>query len=188
MNTLPRIRSGLLTHDLDSQLLVSDSEGNQVHLLDPTSACVMSLLQEGGWTMEGMQAEVTSRLGIPAEAHVVALAIDELRNAGLLEETGAPQPQVIDAGRREVVKKLALAGAAAFLIPAITTLTATKGYAQATGSLLLCQGPCTADSQCAGGLTCGATATCGSDLQRTGHACTVNGECCSGACVSGTCA
>lgn len=156
MNPLPRIRTGILRHPLDQQVLAYDSKSDQVHLLDPTTACVLELLEEGGWTAEGIAIEIADRIGVAPNAGFLPLAIEELRRAGLLDESAdkvAPLPEVT---RRDVIRGLALTSAAAVLVPTVATLTASRGYAQTVGNVAAC-GPCTpAGSQgnCAPPNTC----------------------------------
>jgi hypothetical protein len=182
---VPRVRSGLLTHQLDNQVLVYDRIGDRVHLLDPTSACVLSLLQEGGWTQEGLAIELGERLGVTADTGVLQLAIEELRAAGLLDETSVTITTPIDASRRDMLRKVVMAGAAAMLVPAITTLTATRGYAQTTNSVATC-GACTQSSQCPPGGFCGSQGACNSNLQENGGPCTNDASCCSNNCSTGS--
>src|SRR5688500_12137665 len=118
MSVLPRVRPGLLRHPLDDQVLVYDSRDDRVHLLDPTTGCVFALLEEGGWTSAGITTELAARLDVSPSEDFLPLALDELRKAGLLEPVVAPAP-LADVTRREMVRKLALSGAATMLIPAI---------------------------------------------------------------------
>lgn len=162
MESLPRIRSGLLRHELEGQVLVYDSRHDRIHLLDPTTGCLLELLQEGGWTAEGVIAEIADRLKIAADSGLVSLALDELRAADLLDQAAPVPAPLIDVNRRAVLRKLAMTGAAAALIPAVATFTATAGYAQ--GSLLGVGGLCgTNNGLCASGRCCGGacrTAAC----------------------------
>jgi PqqD family protein of HPr-rel-A system len=192
MNPLPRVRPGLLRHQLDDQVLVYDSREDRVHLLDPTTACVLTLLQEGGWTPEGIAAELSARIGMTSGAAFLPLALDELRGAGLLESE--IDPPVVDVSRRDMMRKVAMASAAALLVPAIVTFTATPGYAAGSGAgnLGLCA-HCTSDADCAAPNLCGTDATsraCGSNKTANGGACSggnqtsANNQCCSGTCSS----
>lgn len=162
MESLPRIRSGLLRHELEGQVLVYDSRHDRIHLLDPTTGCLLELLQEGGWTAEGVIAEIADRLKIAADSGLVSLALDELRAADLLDQAVPVPEPLIGVNRRAVLRKLAMTGAAAALIPAVATFTATAGYAQ--GSLLGVGGLCgTNNGLCASGRCCGGacrTAAC----------------------------
>ena len=194
---LPRIRSGLLRHKLDNQVLIYDSRDDRVHLLDPTTACVLELLEEGGWTSEGITAELAVRLGVAANEAFLPLALEELRNADLLEPAESSPPAFVDVPRRELIRKLALTGAAAMLVPAIATLSATRAYAQASpgpGTVGACQ-PCTADEQCAAfagdpSKGCNEFNICGQEGQAPpGGACGPGGapNCCQGSCSGGIC-
>ncbi len=185
MKSLPGIRSGLLRHPLDQQVLVYDSRDDRVHLLDPTTACVLDLLEEGGWTREGISAELAVRLNVTPSDGFLSLALDELRKADLLDErVTAPSP-LADVNRRELVRKLAMTGAAAFLIPTVMTLAATPGYAQ--GTLSPNCAPCTADAQCAIG-NCNNFGACSENNgdRPTGGDCSGvgGGACCSGVCLN----
>jgi hypothetical protein len=153
MSSLPRVRPGLLRQRFDEQILVYDPREEKVHLLDPTSACVLDLLEEGGWARERMSGEIARRMNSEASDELVSLSLDELRKANLLDTSSAPVTPVTDLHRREMLRKLGLAGAAMLLIPAITTLTATPAYAIGTGCVLA-PGACTANSQCCSGV-CG---------------------------------
>lgn len=184
MNSLPRVRAGLLRHSLDEQVLVYDSRDDRVHLLDPTTACVMELLEEGGWTEPKIIPEVARRLNIAPNADLVALAIDQLGTTGLLDKSSAAPARLVDVNRREMVRKLAFTGAAALLVPAVATLTATRGYAQ--GSFLgLAGSPCTYDGNCQSGNCCPESQTC------TATACAPDGTACNSAracdCCSNLC-
>ena len=196
MKALPRVRSGLLKHPLDKQVLVYDTQWDQVHLLDPTTACVLELLEEGGWTAEGITAELAVRLDIAPNPSLVALAVEQLRNAPLLDEKDPSQAAFVDVNRRDLLKTVAMTGAAALLIPTVATLTATRGYAQGTvpnrGIGNTCPGgnaQCISGNCCLG--TCIATgATCaGAGSVPNGGSCVATSQCSVGGatCTAGVC-
>lgn len=157
MSSLPRVRPGLLRHSLDDQILVYDPREDKVHLLDPTTACVLDLLQEGGWSPERMRDEVARRMNVAASEEIVALSLDELRKADLLDTSASPVAPVTDLARREMLRKVGFVGAAALAIPLITTLTATPAYAVCTGLLTAGQA-CTSGAQCCSGTCVGVCA------------------------------
>lgn len=130
MNSLPRVRPGLLRHELDGQVLIYDAREDRVHLLDTTTGHVFELLQEEGKTRESIVSELASRMNSIETDSLLQLSLDELRKADLLEN--AAMPALSDITRRDLLRKVGLAGAAAVLIPAIATLTATSAYAQAS--------------------------------------------------------
>jgi hypothetical protein len=154
MTALPRVRTGLLKHPLDKQVMVYDTRWDQVHLLDPTTACVLELLEEGGWTAEGITAELAVRLDIAPNPALLPLAIEQLRKAPLLDEENPASAAYIDVNRRELLRTAAMAGVAALLIPTVATLTATRGYAQGTAPNHGVGNTCTGNSQCISGNCC----------------------------------
>jgi hypothetical protein len=158
MNTLPRVRPGLLRHRLDEQVLVYQPGDDRVHLLDPTTACVLDLLEEGKWPADRIMEEVARRVNVTPSDALLSLSLDELRKADLLDTSTARLAPVTDVRRREMLRKVGLAGAAALLIPAITTITATPAYAV---SLLAAGTCCDVGGQCQSGTCLGTCATSG---------------------------
>jgi len=158
MSSLPRAKSGLVTHPIDNQVLVYSASEQAVHLLDPTTAAVLDLVQQGGWTREGAAAELRERLGVERSEDLVTLALSELKNVGLLMPAEQSPEIVVD--RREMLRKVAGLGIAAFLIPTIATVTANPAFAtsggtgiacSACGSSTSCQGTCGTGGACSGG-------------------------------------
>lgn len=154
MNQLPSVKTGLLRNPLDGQVLVYDTADGRVHLLDMATSCVFDLLEEGGWTPSTINAELARRLGVASTDGLLLLALDELQKAGLLETEVVEAEPLPDVTRREMVRKLALAGVTAVLVPTIATLAASKAYAG--GTLLPVGQPCgTSPGLCASGRCCG---------------------------------
>src|SRR6266540_1606510 len=131
MNSLPRVRPGLLRHELDGQVLIYDAREDRVHLLDTTTGHVFELLEHGDRSAEGIVSELATRMNTVESESLLQLSLDELRKADLLEDAPAV-PALSDISRRDLLRKVGLAGAAALLVPAIATLTATPAYAQAS--------------------------------------------------------
>ena len=145
MESLPSLRADLLAHPLDNQFLVYDQALDRIHLLDVTTARVYRLLN----SRETTRSEILDDLAAFADSRsaeaLFALSFDELRKAGLLDQPRREQ-LLADVTRRNLLKRLAAAGATALLIPAITTLTATNLSAQ--GSCIPIGSPCTSNAQC----------------------------------------
>ena len=158
MSTLPRVRPGLLRHRLDEQSLVYDPRDDKVHLLDPTTACVLDLLEEGGWSIERMKTEVARRMNIEVNDDILTLSFDELRKADLIDAGEPAIAPVTDMARREMLRKIGFVGAAALAVPIITTLTATPAYAACTGRLPQGSG-CAVGTQCCSGVCGGGRCT-----------------------------
>jgi hypothetical protein len=134
MTDFPRLRSDILFHNLDDEVLAYDGRNDRIHLLDPTTARVLDLLRS-----EKNLGEADIGL------ELIELALDELRKAELLEES-ASHAEVLDPQRRELLRK-AVVGAAAVLIPAIVTLSPGTAQGQA-GSCLPKKACCVVDADC----------------------------------------
>lgn len=132
MNLLPRVRPGLLRHELDGQVLIYDARDDRVHLLDTTTGHVLELLEKGDRSREGIVSELATRMNSLETDSLLQLSLDELRKADLLEDGPAAMPPLSDISRRDLLRKAGLVGAAALVVPAIATLTATKAYAQSS--------------------------------------------------------
>jgi hypothetical protein len=124
-------------------------------------------------------------MGAAASDGLLPLALDELRKADLLE-SDFHDAAIGDISRRDILRKLTLAGVATLLVPAIATITAVPAYAQ-TGAALC--NPCSLDKKnpipCASGLSCGQPgnlcvdpATCGDK----NASCTKECDCCKADC------
>ena len=154
INSLPSLRPGLLTHRLDDQLVVYDVADNQIHLLDGTTATVYESLQQGV-AHSAIESKLDAQQTVAPGAELLALALDELAKARLLEGESRESTPVMES-RRQMLQKLAGVGAA-LLIPAIVTLAPGNAYGQGTG--LANGSACTLSSQCASG--CCATNSAG---------------------------
>ena len=154
MRTLPTPKAGLLNHNLDSQTLVYDPEADKVHLLDQTSSLVLDFIMSGGSDPGECIARISRELGLTAGDELLDLAVDELQRAGLLADSAALVDTSAQGTRRDLVRKLAAAGIAAMMVPAIATFTATKGYAQASQINIGQGGACAGDGNCGAGLVC----------------------------------
>ncbi|HUQ18289.1 MAG TPA: HPr-rel-A system PqqD family peptide chaperone [Gemmatimonadaceae bacterium] len=156
MISLARMRTDVLRHQLEDQVLVYDPRENAVHLLDPTTACVMDLLIEGGRTVEEITAEVAARTGYEPSPGLIMLALEELRRTKLLDESEAQQKPLSGAVmfRRGMLKKVASAGAATLLVPLIVTMS--PGTAQAQSSACIPHDACCET----GRVCCNAKDTC----------------------------
>jgi hypothetical protein len=147
MPNLPSLRPGLRHHNLDDQLLVYDQENDQIHLLNSTTAKVVHLIDQGLTSDELVCRLDQIDPGLTGN-DALALAMHELRSARLLESNEFDVPKIHESTRRQMMQRIAAAGAA-ILIPAIITLAPKSAGAQASqlpdGSF------CTASGQCASG-------------------------------------
>lgn len=187
MSSYPKARPGLLRHELDGQTVVYDPATERVHLLDAATGCVLALL-DGTRSRATLAAELTRRLGRSCDHELVALSLDELSRAELLDPATPPAEPLGDGTRRELLKKLALT-TAAVLIPTVLTVTPAEAQSSALGTGAACSG----NSQCASGNCSGANGNrccAGGGFFPGGSLCAPNGpssSCCSGVCSGGQC-
>ena len=145
---LPIVRKGLQLNRLDDELLVYDGKEDVVHLLNETTACVLQLLSDGNRTQDEIEAELAVRTGAEPSESVFLLAVDELQKANLLQDAGDNPEPLSDLTRRAMLRKMAFTGAATLLIPAITSLSPRRAYAQASGGCRAKKECCTVDADC----------------------------------------
>jgi len=132
--------SGLLIRELPDELVVYDQEQHRAHCLNRTAALVFRHA-DGTRTA----AELARLPG--ADREVVALALEQLVAAGLLE-TSAAEADLATAGisRRDVARRVGLA--AAILLPAVVSIVAPTPAEAAATCVTTCAGktpgtPCT---------------------------------------------
>ena len=125
-------KSDLHRTELDGQVIVYDEQSDQVHHLDALSAAVYDLA-DGERSTEELSDVIARERGIASEPELVAVALDELSRAGLLEADSWQNEQEKFDRRRELTRRMAIAGAIAAAIPIVMTITAPKAAAQVTG-------------------------------------------------------
>ncbi|MSP59307.1 MAG: PqqD family protein [Myxococcales bacterium] len=152
---LPKSRSSaeLVIRELPDELLVYDSTRHEAHCLNRAAMLVWRRC-DGATTVDEMAAEL-ERAGLPREAAVVELALDELERAHLVElRKAAPTDRAdrVRRSRRNVLRQIGLIAGAAVALPIVQSIVAPS-VAQAAS----CLGP--------------------------GQVCGVDGDCCSNLCL-----
>ena len=146
---LPQARSkNLLVEELAEETLVYDLETNKASSLNPTAAMVWRHC-DGKTDSAEVARLVAARFNAPESEDLVTLAVGRLAKAGLLEGAALSNVDTSGITRRAVMKKLALTGGLALLLPAIHSIVApTPAEAQ---TCLPNGAPCTANTQCCSG-------------------------------------
>ena len=109
----PKARKNqLLVHPLDDEMVVYDRTQKRAHRLNVAVSRVWSLL-DGERSMNEIAGE------LEMDESVVALAIDDLANAQLLE-TSEP----LSVSRRSALRRVAGAAAVGVLLPVVTSIPA----------------------------------------------------------------
>src|SRR4051794_289802 len=115
MIKVPAPREGLLSHQLGDQVVVYDTIQNRVHVLDATTAEVLTLLRRQV-DAEHIAAALDEKVK-GAGLELRDLAIDELRKAELTSEKSVTTA-ISDVTRRQMLQRLSVIGAAVF-VPSI---------------------------------------------------------------------
>src|SRR5438105_9135468 len=98
----PRARNnGVLTTELDDELIVYDIESKWAHSLNLVAACVWRHC-DGRRTMGDLQRVASVELGSLVEEEAIALALRQLDQAHLLEESFQWDGKVVT--RREMLR------------------------------------------------------------------------------------
>ena len=149
-------RDGLIIERLEGETLVYDLTRHRAHCLNPTASVVWDAC-DGRASTAQIARRVEERLGLPADADLVELALARLDRARLLERGSAPpRTKAARLTRRQAVRRLGLAAA---LLPAVAGIVAPTAVQAATCLVDVGTGrPCAA-AQC--GRECGGTSLCG---------------------------
>lgn len=127
----------LLVEQVDDETVVYDLHVKQVHCLGPLAAVVFGQC-DGRASAAEIALVASERTGSPVTGSDVAAAIAELEGLGLLER---PVLQVRDGlSRRDMVRKSALVGSAAFAAPLITSIAAPTAAMALSGIPTGCTG------------------------------------------------
>jgi hypothetical protein len=131
---LPRARTeNVLTDQLDDELLVYDRERNAAHRLNRTAAIVWRQL-DGARDMAAMVAVLREQVGDVADEDLVAVALDDLAQAGLLEDAPQRAPQDRRLSRRRFIRRVGTVGAAALALPVVSSIVAPEPAAAQTAA------------------------------------------------------
>jgi hypothetical protein len=161
---LPTARTAsLVVERLGDEVVVFDALANRAHTLNRTAALVFGHA-DGRTPVATIAARVAAELGAEADEGVVTLALDQLGRAGLLED-GAPAGRAMT--RRDAMRRLGVAGAAAALLPLVRTIAAptpamaaSPGNGSGNGGGACANGggaigtPCSSNADCCAPLTC----------------------------------
>ena len=146
-------REGIISKELDGEVLIYDRERDKAHCLNSTAALVWQHC-DGRSSVTDLARAVSKRLGGAVDEMVIELALKQLSRDHLLAERYVSSPVAADLSRRALVRRL---GVAAVLLPLITTITAPTALAGTSDCLGLgaaCPGalPCCGATTCQGGV------------------------------------
>jgi hypothetical protein len=151
---LPRVE-GLVVRELAGELVVYDSARHRAYCLNPTVASIWRSC-EGGTSPGQARLRLEAELGRSMPDDVVWLGLDQLRKAGLLDESSSDAPR--HPSRREVLRRVGAAGAA--LLPVVASLAVPPAVAAISCACNAKTGTNACNNaHCAIGARCGKTCT-----------------------------
>jgi len=158
---LPRRRTeALVIQELPDELLVYDLDRHRAHCLNKTAALVWKHC-DGCTTISEAIRLLREGLGAQVDGDAILLALDQLDRARLLEEriartAGMTAGTASKMSRREVIRKVGLAGAVA--LPLVISIIAPT--AVDAGTCLAKGTSCTSSAQCCSGICTGTPKKC----------------------------
>jgi len=132
---LPKARSaGIITRDVDGELLIYDRTRDRAHCLNETAAAVWKLC-DGCTSIPELTRTIGRSRGVPVNEIIIQLALKQLSANHLLVERYKTPSRRLDSSRRALVRRL---GVSVALLPLITSLNVPTALAAVS-----CGGPCT---------------------------------------------
>jgi Coenzyme PQQ synthesis protein D (PqqD) len=123
MNNPKARREGLFSERLAEETVIYDKANHTAHTLNQTVATIWESA-DGDKSVNELARLLHSQLGIPADPGVVLLALEQLQAAGLLEPCQEVEKETERTSRREVARRLALAGVSAAMVPLVASVVA----------------------------------------------------------------
>jgi Coenzyme PQQ synthesis protein D (PqqD) len=116
-------RNDIIAEKLAAETILYDKSCHRAHSLNQTLALVWESA-DGQNSIDDLAAILHRDLGIPADRDLVLLALQQLSRAGLLQQSlpTAAGPELLT--RRQVARRLALAGTSAAMLPLVASVLA----------------------------------------------------------------
>lgn len=142
-------REGIISKDVDGELLIYDQARDKAHCLNETAAAIW-LNCDGRTSASEISESLASKNGGTVNEGLVWLGLEELRRKHLLEEPAA-WPATIKGisgmSRREAVRRIGLG--AAIALPIVISITAPTPVQAAVSCGKHCD-PCSTSADCCG--------------------------------------
>ena len=134
-------RDGLLTEEVEGELLVYDSARADAHRLNPTAATVWRHL-DGERTVDDLIAILADEVGELADRDLVMVTLDELGDAGLLEDQAERALSARRESRRRFIRRAGVVGVAALALPVVQGIVVPEPAAAQTNCMCGCGCEC----------------------------------------------
>lgn len=178
----PRARSSnVVMTDLGGECLIYDLKAHRAHRLNKPAALVWNSC-DGRTTVGELKTLLQTNLKAPCDDAAVWLALDQLAEAGLLQEWRTSAVARASVSRRKLLRQVGAGLAAgAVLVPVVESIVAPHAIqAQSAGCGQLHQA---CGVGCCTGLNCNSGTCCvGTGTRAPGVGCNNNNQCCSGNC------
>lgn len=173
----------LLDCNVDDGLVVYDHERNEAHYLNRSAAVIWKHC-DGKTDVPELAALLPDACQLPADEDVVCLALKRLDDARLLQEPLNGDPRIAAVTRRDVMRRLSVAGILSIMLPAVTSVlipsAAWATSATEPGGTCNCQ----ADRQPPNpGIVCGESNNGATTTTSSNGNCLGTAKNCSGACT-----
>jgi hypothetical protein len=157
----------LVVQEVQDETLVYDMRRHRAYCLNRVASVVWRHC-DGRTSAAEIAPRLRSELHVSADKQVVSLALEQLGRAHLLRARVHSAPGSNSYSRRELIRKVGLAGGAALLLPMVTSIVApTPASAASCASSCvgkpngtLCGGGCDGSMCCQNGL-CVTSGSCG---------------------------
>jgi hypothetical protein len=133
MNNPSTRRKDVVSETVGAETIVYDKASHRAHSLNQTVALVWESA-DGVRSLDEIAGILHRNLGVPEDREVVLVALQELAEAGLLEKPEDVQPASVLMTRRQVARRLAMAGASAAMVPLIATVLAPTPAMASSGT------------------------------------------------------
>jgi hypothetical protein len=156
-------QDGLLVEEVEDELVVYDQRRDSAHRLNRTAAIVWRHCDgkhDTAQLLQVLEAEVGKDL---ADEDLVEISLDMLADKGLLEDAApARAPEETRLSRRRFIRRVGTVGAAALVLPSVTSLVApTAAHAQTQcTTCTACTSSCTSCATCTS-CVCTSCTACG---------------------------
>ncbi len=125
-------RDGLVVQALPDETLVYDLKRHRAHCLNRTAALIWQHC-DGRTTVAGLASLLNESARLPADEAVVWMGLEGLAKAHLLHEKPVPPEEAGRYTRREMLRRLGVAGGLALLLPAVQSIVAPEVVQAASG-------------------------------------------------------
>lgn len=125
--------SDLVIEDSGEELLVYDQRKDIAHRLNATAATVWRHC-DGARTVEQLVDVLHESVGELADEDLVMISLDQLAEAGLLEEAPERAAEEARLSRRRFIRKVGVVGSAAMVLPVVHSIVAPTPASAQSGS------------------------------------------------------